>query len=196
MKNMTYLLVFSLLLLTGAVGFAQDEPQTPAAVVEEPASEAQPAGEVKAPESSGVWSELFPDGLIDSSGSPVDISTLNGKIVGVYFSAHWCPPCRAFSPSLVAFRDKNADDFEVVFVSSDKNPEAQMEYMKEVNMSWPAVPHGADSGEKLKEKFEVVGIPMLVILGPNGQIISKSGRNEVSGSPDTCLDNWKAAAPK
>ncbi len=52
-------------------------------------------------------------------------ASLKGKMVGIYFSAHWCPPCRAFTPNLVKFRDKNKDEFEIVFVSSDKDEAAQ-----------------------------------------------------------------------
>ena len=58
----------------------------------------------------------------------------NPKYVAIYYSAHWCPPCRAFTPKLVEwykeFKPKH-EDFELVFASSDKSEEAQFEYMKE-----------------------------------------------------------------
>ena len=60
--------------------------------------------------------ELFPGTLLDSDGKEVSKDSLAGKTVGIYFSAHWCPPCRSFTPNLVKFRDKNKKDFEVVFV--------------------------------------------------------------------------------
>ena len=44
------------------------------------------------------------------------------KYVGIYFSAHWCPPCKAFTPVLTDFYNsvnKNGKIFEVIFVSSD-----------------------------------------------------------------------------
>ncbi len=63
--------------------------------------------------------ELFPQGLVDAQKQPVSVDSLDGKIVGIYFSAQWCPPCRNFTPKLVSFRNANKDDFEVVFVSSD-----------------------------------------------------------------------------
>ncbi|KAJ1524214.1 hypothetical protein ONE63_010734 [Megalurothrips usitatus] len=44
-------------------------------------------------------------------------------VIGVYFSAHWCPPCKAFTPQLVATYNavrERGHNFEVVFVSSDR----------------------------------------------------------------------------
>lgn len=49
------------------------------------------------------WKTRFPSDLIDASGKKVDATTLNGKVVGFYFSAHWCGPCRLFTPELVKF---------------------------------------------------------------------------------------------
>ena len=63
--------------------------------------------------SAGI-EELFPGKLLDSDGKEVSKDVLSGKTVGIYFSAHWCPPCRTFTPSLVKFRDKNKKKFEVV----------------------------------------------------------------------------------
>ncbi len=44
------------------------------------------------------------------------------EMYAFYFSAHWCPPCRAFTPKLVEFYNANAGKktkFEIIFVSSD-----------------------------------------------------------------------------
>ena len=64
------------------------------------------------------------------------------KYVAIYYSAHWCPPCRAFTPKLVewynGFKAKH-ENFELVFASSDKSEEAQIDYMKEASMPWPAM---------------------------------------------------------
>ena len=43
-----------------------------------------------------------------------------GAVVAVYFSAHWCPPCRQYTPMLASFYAQAAKaniKFEVVFVS-------------------------------------------------------------------------------
>ncbi|RLG30214.1 hypothetical protein DRO03_05040 [Methanosarcinales archaeon] len=71
--------------------------------------------------------ELFGSKLKNTNKSSLKIDKLTGKIIGVYFSAHWCPPCRAFTPNLVKFYNslKKADKpFEIIFVSSDRDKKA------------------------------------------------------------------------
>ncbi|GMJ13203.1 nucleoredoxin 1 [Hibiscus trionum] len=50
-------------------------------------------------ESSLISGDL--DYVIGKDGAKVKVTDLVGKTVFLYFSAHWCPPCRAFTPLLV-----------------------------------------------------------------------------------------------
>lgn len=138
-----------------------------------------------------AWKAMFPNGLQDAKGQPVSLDQLKGKVVGIYFSAHWCPPCRAFTPKLVQFRDKNARDFEIVFVSSDRSEKDQQGYMAEAKMQWPTVKLNSAEANALKKKFEVAGIPKLVILNAKGELITDNGRGEVTSKAGTVLDEWK-----
>jgi nucleoredoxin len=138
--------------------------------------------------------DLFGPSLVDSKGDPVETSSLDGKIVGVYFSAEWCPPCRNFTPTLVDARDRNRAKFEVVFVSSDRTAEDQQKYMKDYRMKWPAVPFDSEKRRALKEKFEVRGIPALVILDSDGNLITSQGRTEISQNARQAIQDWKKAA--
>ncbi len=140
------------------------------------------------------WKASFSDGLLDAAGKQVSLDSLKGKLVAIYFSAHWCPPCKAFTPKLVAFRDKNSAEVEVVFVSFDKSQAEKDTYMTEAQMRWPTVPFHSKSGASLAKKFGVRGIPMLVVLSPKGNSVSTNARMEVIQDPDKCLDAWKAAA--
>ncbi len=71
---------------------------------------------------------------------------LQHRIVGVYFSALWCPPCKKFTPLLVQAyqRMKEANyDIEIIFVSFDSS---KYDFKKEYeNMPWPAVPHSEET---------------------------------------------------
>ena len=134
--------------------------------------------------------EMLPEELLDSTGKKISRDELAGKTVGFYFSAHWCPPCRAFTPNLVKFRDSNKDDFEVVFVSSDKSPDAQMGYMKETGMKWYTLAHRSSEANALKQKFGVRGIPALIIVSPDGETVTKNGRGDVSSNPGGAIKAW------
>lgn len=137
--------------------------------------------------------ELLPETLLDANGKKVSPNQLAGKVVGFYFSAHWCPPCRAFTPGLVKFRDANKKDFEIVFISSDRNPSAQMGYMQETGMKWPTMKLRSKEANALAQKYGVRGIPSLIIVGPDGKTITKNGRGDVSSNPKGALAGWKKA---
>lgn len=137
---------------------------------------------------------LFPKQLIDAKGKTVDTKTaLEGKIVAVYFSASWCGPCRGFTPQLVQFHKRVARrGLEVVFVSSDRNENDMMNYMKKDSMPWLAVPFKDPAVAKLKRMGKVRGIPQLMILDPSGKIISQNGRWDVVILQRKALNAWKS----
>ena len=123
---------------------------------------------------------LFGDVLVGRNGTERDTTTaLAGKTVGIYFSAHWCPPCRQFTPSFARAYEKltgeMGKDFEVVFVSSDRDERAFDEYRGE--MPWLALPFAArDEKTNLSRKFKVNGIPALVVLDDTGATVTTDGR--------------------
>jgi len=143
--------------------------------------------------------ELIGTELVDAKGDKVETSSLAGKVIGLYFSASWCGPCKMFTPELVKFRDRNDEKFEVVFVSSDRSAEDQQEYMKSYDMEWPAIPYDSPLRQELGAKYEVSGIPSLVIVDDQGNLITKDGRDEMSGSDSDArkaLREWRRAAGK
>ena len=123
---------------------------------------------------------LFGDVLVGRDGTERDTTTaLAGKTVGIYFSAHWCPPCRQFTPSFARAYEKltgeMGKDFEVVFVSSDRDERAFDEYRGE--MPWLALPFAArDKKAELSRKFKVNGIPALVVVDDTGATVTADGR--------------------
>jgi nucleoredoxin len=133
-------------------------------------------------ESAGWAKDLFGETLVKRDKTTVATSTLDGKSkVAIYFSAHWCPPCRMFTPKLVeAYNKAKADGaaVELVFVSSDQDEEKMYAYMNESKMDWLAVPYDGPR-RKLGEKYGVRGIPTLVILDAEGKVITKDGRAAV-----------------
>ncbi|KAM5566802.1 hypothetical protein ABKV19_015097 [Rosa sericea] len=131
----------------------------------------------------GVTHDLFSllasgdrDFLVRNNGDQVKINTLSGKILGLYFSGSWCGPCRRFTPNLVeVYQDlASKGDFEVVFVSSDRDEESFSGYFSE--MPWLAVPFSDSETRKgLKDLFKVRGIPHLVVIDANGKVSTDQG---------------------
>lgn len=89
--------------------------------------------------------------LLTSSGATVPASRAlsDARVVALYFSAHWCPPCRQFTPLLRrAFQQARAagraSRTALVFVSSDRSEAEQLSYMREAHGDWPAVRAGSE----------------------------------------------------
>merc|ERR1719334_176986 len=133
--------------------------------------------------------ELIGDKVLKQDGTEVEVASFCGpdKVVGIYFSAHWCPPCRGFTPKLADFykavKKSKPDNFEIVFVSSDRNKDSFNEYFGE--MPWLALDFDKrDVKESVGGVFDVRGIPTLVFLDGEGNVITKDGRSKVMEDPN------------
>lgn len=137
----------------------------------------------KASSSSDWFIDKFPAELIRYNRRKVDTRrALRNKMVGVYFSASWCGPCRGFTPKLVRFYRtvRKRTDFELVFISSDKSSEDMMKYMKSARMPFLAAPFRDPAATALSRELRVAGIPRLVIFDKNGRVLSSDARWDVA----------------
>src|SRR6266404_4678241 len=139
---------------------------------------------VKAPPTDaavGAMPELLKGDLVqyrNGSVVPVDDSVIaNKKLIAVYFSAHWCGPCRKFTPQLVEYYNRVAPqhpEFEIVFYSHDRSASAMEAYMRETNMPWPAIDYQKLADKEVLKKSAGDGIPSLVLVDAAGKLISSS----------------------
>jgi len=137
------------------------------------------------------FDEIFGGATLTGQGGDVKGSSLKGKVFGLYFSAHWCPPCRGFTPKLAEWykKDLQAKDFEVVFVSSDKDEASFKDYFAE--QPWLALDFGdRKRKEQLSNLFGVQGIPSFVIIDKDGSVITKDGRTAVTADPTGAEFPW------
>lgn len=130
--------------------------------------------------------------LVDNKGEAKTLGDLKGKTLGLYFSAHWCPPCKAFTPKFADVYKKckeSGKDFEVIFLSSDSDEDAFKEYFAE--MPWLALPYDQRQlKEKLSGHFGVEGIPTLVLLDENMKVITDEATGPIRSDPDTAHNDF------
>eukprot|EP00096_Caligus_rogercresseyi_P005931 TRINITY_DN22008_c0_g1_i1.p2 TRINITY_DN22008_c0_g1~~TRINITY_DN22008_c0_g1_i1.p2 ORF type:complete len:147 (+),score=33.61 TRINITY_DN22008_c0_g1_i1:299-739(+) len=133
--------------------------------------------------------------LLRKNGSVVSAEEAlqNKEIIAFYFSAHWCPPCQAFTPVLTDFYTdliKEEEPIEIIFVSSDRGPEEMKAYIHESHGDWLSVQHGAALADHLKKKYDITGIPSLIVVTKSGALITTGGRLEVTEKGPTVFQNW------
>ena len=173
---------------------------------------AEPAAEPAAGGEWGPWSppsaplaiallapcfgQLLGPQLLSSGGAMVPSERAAGGMVALYFSAHWCPPCRQFTPMLADFyravrqRPLGAlkSKLEVVFVSADRDAHAFAEYFAE--QPWLAVPFTAPQRERISATYQVQGIPCLKIFSAAGKLLC----DNAAGQPlnDAAVRSWES----
>lgn len=135
-----------------------------------------------APLRADFFGDLQPKLIEAKNGKPVphEAGETKPEFTAIYYSAHWCPPCRALTPKLVAwYKNTKArfKNFELVFASSDKDEAAMMDYMKEEKMPWPALKFDEIKGSGVG-KYAAGGIPYLVLLDRDGKDLTGLPGNE------------------
>jgi len=139
-----------------------------------------------------TFAEVMTGNLISKDGNTVAYSSLAGKTIGIYFSAHWCPPCRGFTPELVKTYNKLKEagkPFEIIFASSDRDEASFKEYFE--TMPWLALPFAdREKKEQLSKLFGVNGIPSFHIIEHDGTVINNNGRSAVGGDPEGAEFPW------
>ncbi len=119
--------------------------------------------------------------VVMDNGSPkeFDSKRLAGvEYIAYYYSASWCPPCRAFTPDLVSFYNSfkpSHPNFELIFVGADNDEASMFSYMSGYAMPWPAVWYTSINDSDLNvRKYAGRGIPDLVLVDYVGNVLSDS----------------------
>ena len=125
----------------------------------------------------------------------IDAAVAAPSVVALYFSAHWCPPCRTFTPQLAlyygAMSGQRPGALEIVFVSRDRDQASFDEYTD--HMPWLSMPFTDDDGRRdgLASHFGVRGIPALIYIDPKTcAVLLEDGRSQVLSDPFATQFPW------
>ena len=104
-----------------------------------------------------------------TDGTNITSESLKGRIVMLDFWATWCGPCVAAAPHMVEVNNKyGPKGLQIIGVSLDRNAGALQKGVKDLNFTWPQY---LDAGNKLSGEFGVSGIPHVVLIAPEGQVL-------------------------
>lgn len=120
-------------------------------------------------------------------GGEGHLSDYQGKWVVLNFWATWCAPCRKEMPTLSALQSEfQGEDFEVVTLATGRNsPAGIKKFFADEGVD--NLPRHQDAKQKVARDMAVLGLPITVIIDPEGREIAR-----LQGDADWHSDSARA----
>jgi thiol-disulfide isomerase/thioredoxin len=109
----------------------------------------------------------------DPAGVERTLDDFSGKLTLVNFWATWCAPCRKEMPMLSELQTEfGGDTFEVVTIATGRNPQPAIDrFFDEIGVD--NLPKYLDPKSSLARDMGVLGLPITLILDPEGREIAR-----------------------
>ena len=106
-------------------------------------------------------------------GSEVTLADWQGKWVLLNFWATWCAPCREEMPSLDALQaEMGSETFQVVTIATGRNSVAGIEkFFADEGVTRLHIL--LDPRQAMARDMAVLGLPVTLVLNPNGQEVAR-----------------------
>ncbi|MEX0287291.1 MAG: TlpA disulfide reductase family protein [Paracoccaceae bacterium] len=110
--------------------------------------------------------------LADGAGTGT-LADYQGQYVLLNFWATWCAPCRKEMPTLAALQSEfGGDGFQVVTLATGRNnPAGIVKFFDKIGVD--NLPRHQDPKQALARDMAVLGLPITVILDPEGNEIAR-----------------------
>ncbi|MBM7066320.1 TlpA disulfide reductase family protein [Actibacterium sp. 188UL27-1] len=131
--------------------------------------------------------------FIDEAEAPHQLSKFQGKYIVLNFWATWCAPCRHEMPMLSNLaREMEGKPVEVVTIATGRNSLTGMKkFFEEIGVD--NLPLYRDPKQLLARQMAVLGLPITVILDPDGNEIARL-RGDAQWDSDSAIAILNALA--
>ena len=114
-------------------------------------------------------------------GTPLDWAAYSNKAVLIQFWATWCGPCREEIPNILRNWELYHDrGFEVIGVNCDDERSQLEGFLEQNKLPWKNLfsddPNAVGMDNPMATHYGVMGIPALILIGPDGKVVSLAAR--------------------
>jgi len=140
-----------------------------------------------ASDEAAAW--LFELKLPDADGVARPLKTWEGKLLVVNFWATWCTPCRQEMPLLSAADKRLGGKVAILGVDVKDNRAEAVRFLAERGIAYPSA---YDPEASLRRSFELVGLPVTVLVGRDGRVVDRVTGAVTRGRLDGLLARGQA----
>lgn len=110
--------------------------------------------------------------LKDLSGNDVSLSDFKDKAVILFFWTTWCPHCRKEITNFInKYEDLKSADIELLAIDIGESKARVESFLSRYSIKFPLL---LDVDSKVAYKYRVVGVPTIILISKEGNIVSLS----------------------
>lgn len=128
--------------------------------------------------------------LSAADGTPLAMTTFQGRPLLLNFWATWCPPCIHELPLLHRFyNERRAQGWQVLGLAMDKEA-AVRQFLSRQPLSYPVAMAGANGSQLTRALGNLQGgLPFTVVLGADGDVVHR----KIGQIKDEDLTRWASS---
>uniref|UniRef100_A0A3Q0SC95 Nucleoredoxin like 1 n=1 Tax=Amphilophus citrinellus TaxID=61819 RepID=A0A3Q0SC95_AMPCI len=130
------------------------------------------------------------------------IGILENRIIMLFFASAECEKCLEFVPVLNDFFKRLKDPayieypklLALIYISLDQSEEKQEKYLKELHKKVLFLAFEDPYRKELQTMFKVKDVPTIVVLRPDGSVLSPNAVQDICRFGCDCFQNWQESA--
>ncbi|KAF6723913.1 Nucleoredoxin-like protein 1 [Oryzias melastigma] len=130
------------------------------------------------------------------------IGILENRIILLFFASMDCEKCHKFVPVLNNFFKRLKDPayieypklLALIYVSLDESEEQQERFLKEMHEKMLFLTFDDPYRKELQSIFKVKDVPSVVVLRPDGSVLSPNAVHDIHRLGTSCFHSWQESA--